>query len=113
MQLNGYLSDELRVLDDPQTAIPRIAKDRRLTARIETAVRDVPTEHDLRLGDARSFEVQRESIQLVLTSPPYWTLKEYNDSEGQLGHVEDYDAFLAELDKVWRRCFDALVPGGR
>ena len=52
-------------------------------------------------------------MHLVVTSPPYWTLKEYNQTEGQLGYVEDYEQFLGELDKVWQRCFDALVPGGR
>src|SRR5262249_46253313 len=36
-----------------------------------------------------------------------------NHVEGQLGYVADYEAFLGELDKVWRRCYDALVPGGR
>ena len=50
---------------------------------------------------------------MVLTSPPYWTLKEYRDSHGQLGHVDDYDEFLGELDKVWENCLAALVPGGR
>jgi DNA modification methylase len=48
-----------------------------------------------------------------VTSPPYWTLKEYRDVGGQLGHVADYEAFLRELDKVWNKCFRALVPGGR
>ena len=57
--------------------------------------------------------LEPNTVHLVLTSPPYWTLKEYRDSEGQLGHVEDYDQFLEELDKVWRQCFQALVPGGR
>jgi DNA modification methylase len=57
--------------------------------------------------------LEPNSVHLVLTSPPYWTLKEYRDSEGQLGHVEDYDQFLQELDKVWEQCFRALVPGGR
>src|SRR5258708_22422933 len=57
--------------------------------------------------------LEPESVHLVLTSPPYWTLKEYRDSEGQLGHVENYDQFLQELDKVWKQCFQALVPGGR
>jgi DNA modification methylase len=52
------------------------------------------------------------SVHLVVTSPPYWTLKEYRDSAGQMGHIEDYDSFLAELDKVWAHCFRALVPGG-
>lgn len=111
--LDDYLPGELRSLADPQTAIPRIAKDRRLTALIDVAVRDVPTHHDLRRGDARTLDMPPESVHLVLTSPPYWTLKEYRDSEGQLGHVAEYDTFLAELDKVWRRCFESLVPGGR
>ncbi|MEX0678120.1 MAG: site-specific DNA-methyltransferase [Pirellulales bacterium] len=111
--LADFLPNELRRLDDPQTELPRIAKDRKLTTLIEAAVREIPTQHDLRLGDARSFDVEPESVHLVLTSPPYWTLKEYRHSDGQLGHVEDYDGFLDELDKVWQRCFRAIVPGGR
>ena len=59
------------------------------------------------------MEFEPESIHLVLTSPPYWTLKEYNQGEGQLGHVVQYERFLTELDKVWKKCFEALVPGGR
>jgi DNA modification methylase len=48
-----------------------------------------------------------------VTSPPYWTLKEYNRVTGQLGFVEDYEDFVVALDQVWKLCFDALVPGGR
>jgi modification methylase len=99
--LTELLPAELRDLSDPQTDMPRIAKDRKLTARIESALREVPTHHDLQIGDARLMDLPPESVQLVLTSPPYWTLKEYRDSEGQLGHIDDYDAFLVELDKVW------------
>ncbi len=88
-----------------------IAKDRKLTALIESIIKEVPTHHDLRLGDARNL--QAEGIHLVLTSLPYWTLKEYRKSDGQLGFVADYGAFLGELDKVWDGCFKALVPGGR
>jgi len=40
-------------------------------------------------------------------------LKEYRDWSGQIGHIEDYDEFLAELDRVWTHCLAALVPGGR
>jgi DNA modification methylase len=111
--LATLLPKELRKLDNPQTDLPRIAKDRELTGLIESVLRDIPTEHDLRHGDARSIDLEPESVHLVLTSPPYWTLKEYRDSDGQLGHVDDYDAFLAELDAVWKNCFRALVPGGR
>jgi DNA modification methylase len=111
--LDAFLPVEVRALDDPQTALPRIAKDRSLTRLIESTIREIPTEHDLRLGDARTFDVESESVHLVLTSPPYWTLKEYRANEAQLGHVEDYEEFLIQLDQVWQRSFDALVPGGR
>jgi DNA modification methylase len=111
MSLADLLPEELRNLADPQTDLPRIAKDRKLTALIESLVREIPTHHDLRQGDARSLEA--DGVQLVLSSPPYWTLKEYRRSEGQLGMIADYEEFLAELDRVWERCYQALVPGGR
>jgi DNA modification methylase len=108
-----YLPSELPSLEDHQTALPAIAKDARLVALIEQAVQRVPTWHELHCGDARAMQLRPGSVHLVVTSPPYWTLKEYRDSEGQLGHWEDYDGFLRELDKVWQQCFEALVPGGR
>jgi DNA modification methylase len=112
--LSPYIPKEFVRIDNPQTAIPRIAKDPDAIRLIETAVQHVPTTHSLHLGDARNMKaLQPESVHLVLTSPPYWTLKEYRDSKGQLGHVEDYDQFLDELDKIWAQCFRALVPGGR
>jgi site-specific DNA-methyltransferase (adenine-specific) len=48
-----------------------------------------------------------------VTSPPYWTLKKYRKRDGQLGEIADYEAFLDELDKVWRHCERVLVKGGR
>jgi len=72
------------------------------------------TEHKLIRGDARKLSAIRDSsVHLIVTSPPYWTLKKYEDRAGQLGDVENYEAFLAELDKVWRECVRVLVPGGR
>ena len=49
----------------------------------------------------------------MVTSPPYWTLKQYRRAAGQLGWIADYDQFLDQLDAVWRLCHRALVPGGR
>ncbi len=73
-----------------------------------------PTTHVIRRGDARELDDLAEgSVHLVLTSPPYWTLKEYPAALGQLGLIADYEQFHDELDKVWRHCFRALVPGGR
>lgn len=72
------------------------------------------TEHQVRLGDARDLSfLPDKSVHLVVTSPPYWTLKEYAPGDNQLGAIEDYEAFLDELDKVWLECNRVLVPGGR
>jgi len=65
-------------------------------------------------GDARDLSfLEDESIHLVVTSPPYWNLKRYNENPYQLGHIDDYESFLTELEKVWREVFRVLVPGGR
>lgn len=112
--LSSFVPQELRDVGDVQIAIPRLAKDQHSVQLIEHAVRTVPTVHRLCKGDAREMTgLEPESVHLILTSPPYWTLKEYRHSAAQLGHIEDYDEFLNELDKVWQQCFDALVPGGR
>jgi site-specific DNA-methyltransferase (adenine-specific) len=74
----------------------------------------LPTTHKLHLGDARDLSwIADSSVHLVVTSPPYWTLKQYNSNDGQLGAVADYSAFMDELDKVWSHCYRVLVPGGR
>lgn len=102
-----------RVVEEPQKAIPAIAKDPAACAQIERVVRGLETRHLLYHADSRQLEIEEESVDLVLTSPPYWTLKKYNDHHSQLGDVADYDQFLDELDHVWRRAYKALVPGGR
>lgn len=111
---HSYLPDAVASLENPQTDIPRIAKDKRLLRAIETAIKQIPTTHRLIQGDARRLSfIEDESVHLIVTSPPYWTLKKYRDHDGQLGDVEDYENFLQELDKVWEHCYRALVPGGR
>lgn len=98
-------------LDD---IIPRLSRDQAKIRRIESALPSIPTKHELVLADARSMSnLAPESVQLVVTSPPYWTLKRYNEHDDQLGHVDDYESFLDSLDRVWSHCFRALVPGGR
>lgn len=73
-----------------------------------------PTTHIIRQGDARDLSfIETESVHLVCTSPPYGSLKEYDDHPGQLGNLPVYDEFLDELDKVWREALRVLVPGGR
>src|SRR5579863_4507422 len=77
-------------------------------------IQTATTSHVLRQGDARRLDwIPNESLHLVVTSPPYWTLKEYPDHEDQLGLVKDYELFHDELEKVWKHCYRVLVPGGR
>lgn len=72
------------------------------------------TTHRLHKGDARDMSwIPDRSVHLVVTSPPYWTLKEYVAGAGQMGGIADYKTFLDELDKVWAECFRVLAPGGR
>jgi len=75
------------------------------------------TNHRIILGDAREMPGldADEPVHLVVTSPPYWDLKDYGDDcdGAQLGHIADRDQFLSELREIWRRCLDQLVPGGR
>ena len=54
-----------------------------------------------------------ESVNLIITSPPYWTLKDY-DVEGQIGlGSSSYEFYLNELNKVWKECIRVLAPDGK
>lgn len=111
---SAFLPEAVSILKNPQTDIPRIAKNQSIIAQIEASVQQMPTAHNLYQTDARNLSfIPDESVHLVVTSPPYWTLKKYHDHEGQLGNIKDYEHFLKELDKVWKHCYRLLVPGGR
>ncbi len=114
--LRKAVPDDLYQLIDGerQKAVPVLAKNINAIERIEAIISELPTSHRLFLGDSRNMDDLRdESVHIVVTSPPYWTLKRYEDNGAQLGHINDYDAFLDELDRVWRNVFRVLVPGGR
>lgn len=110
----AFLPKAVCDLANPQTDIPRIAKDHRLLKQIENALQQLPTKHRLFQGDSRDLSfIPDGAVHLVVTSPPYWTLKKYRSHEDQLGDIEEYELFLEELDKVWKHCYRVLVPGGR
>ena len=113
MDLTKYIPREINIHNLCQADFPRIAKDGELIQKIRSAIKEIPTNQRLILGDSRKMSVDDEGVDLILTSPPYWIVKDYDPIEGQLGLIKDYDEFLSELDKVWRRCYDALVPRGR
>lgn len=108
MEMQTVSSSELDKL------IPKLAKDKDELEKIKAEVGERKTLHSILVGDSKDLSVIPDnSVQLVLTSPPYWNLKEYNDHREQLGHVDDYEVFLDKLDEVWRGCFEKLTVGGR
>ncbi len=65
------------------------------------------------IGDSRKMEVvDDESIELVVTSPPYWHLKDYG-VEGQIGYGQTLHEYLRDLYRVWRECYRVLKAGRR
>lgn len=89
-----------------KSEIPALARDSGRMGEIEQAVKSLPSEHELYQGDARNLSMLAdESVDLVVTSPPYFNLKEYENGTGgkdQLGDMGDYESFNREIDRVWR-----------
>lgn len=69
---------------------------------------DQPAKVSLHIGDCRCMEqVADASVNLVVTSPPYWNLKKYgSDHSREIGQSE-YDEYLEDLQKVWAECYRA------
>lgn len=112
--LDECLPSSIRDLELTQSLIPSLAKSPTEITAIDNALRQVPTKHRLICHDSTQADfLAPNSVHLIVTSPPYWTLKQYNESDGQLGDISEYDKFLALLDQVWEHCYRALVPGGR
>lgn len=69
--------------------------------------------HKIIIGDARSMsELPGESVHLVITSPPYWQLKDYGEDK-QIGFNDTYESYINNLNLVWKECFRALHKGCR
>jgi site-specific DNA-methyltransferase (adenine-specific) len=57
-------------------------------------------------------EVSDESVHLVVTSPPYWQLKDYG-SEQQIGFDDSYEDYINNLNIVWSECHRVIASGCR
>jgi site-specific DNA-methyltransferase (adenine-specific) len=74
---------------------------------------DIKTTHKIIFGDAREMsEINDNSIQLILTSPPYWQLKDYG-IENQIGYNQTYEDYINHLNLVWKECYRVLSNGCR
>lgn len=71
------------------------------------------TRHIIITGDSRSMDsVSDKSVQLIITSPPYWQLKDYG-SHNQIGFNDSYEDYINNLNLVWNECHRALEDGCR
>lgn len=71
------------------------------------------SKHDIIIGDSRQMDhLEDGSVQLVVTSPPYWQLKDYG-TENQIGYHEDYETYINNLNLVWKECYRVLENGCR
>ena len=73
----------------------------------------IKTNHRIIIGDSRNMaDLQDKSVHLVITSPPYWQLKDYGTS-GQIGFDDSYEDYINNLNLVWKECFRVLNDGCR
>jgi len=94
--------------------IPSMARDEAVTRDLFDRQALIPTWHKLYNGDSRKMsQVKDDSVELIVTSPPYWSLKKYLDTDGQLGAIQDYEKFLDNVEQVLLECYRVLIPGGR
>lgn len=71
------------------------------------------TEHKIVFGDSRSLnQIKDKSVQLIITSPPYWQLKDYG-SDNQIGFNDSYEEYINNLNLVWSECNRVLADGCR
>ena len=73
-------------------------------------VEDAKTKPTIILGDSRNTsELKDESVHLVVTSPPYWQLKDYGNGS-QIGFNDTYEDYINNLNLVWNECYRSSAP---
>lgn len=73
----------------------------------------IQTRHTLINGDSRNMSLMPDkSVHLIITSPPYWQLKDYG-TDNQIGFNESYEAYINNLNLVWSECNRILKDGCR
>lgn len=71
------------------------------------------TTHNIYIGDSRKMsKIADKSIHLIITSPPYWQLKDYG-TDNQIGYNDTYEEYINYLNLVWKDCYRVLHEGCR
>ena len=74
---------------------------------------EINTRHTLINGDSRNLSLMPDkSVHLIITSPPYWQLKDYGDDR-QIGFHDSYESYINSLNMVWSECYRVLHDGCR
>ena len=74
---------------------------------------EINTRHTLINGDSRNLSLMPDkSVHLIITSPPYWQLKDYGDDR-QIGFHDSYENYINNLNMVWSECYRVLHNGCR
>ena len=74
---------------------------------------EINTKHTLVTGDSRNLSlIPDKSVHLIITSPPYWQLKDYGN-DNQIGFHDSYESYINNLNMVWSECNRILHDGCR
>ena len=74
---------------------------------------EINTKHTLVTGDSRNLSlIPDKSVHLIITSPPYWQLKDYGN-DNQIGFHDSYEGYINNLNMVWSECNRILHDGCR
>jgi len=62
------------------------------------------------IGDSHLIPLKNNSVHLIITSPPYWNIKDYG-CPNQIGFGQTLDEYYQSLKTVWQECWRVLQPG--
>jgi len=116
--IQGRVISVIRTIDEQETQ-KKIEEASMSEAKPQKSYFDIekntfsPTNHKIIIGDSRNMvELPDKSVHLVITSPPYWQLKDYGSSN-QIGFNDSYEDYINNLSLVWKECFRVLNDGCR
>jgi DNA modification methylase len=74
----------------------------------------IMTQHTIYFGDSAAIlkTIPKETFQLMVTSPPYWNVRDYGHKK-QIGYHDTLEQYLSKLNDVWKETVRTLLPDGK